>query len=1841
MPINTDLNVAPYYDDFDATKKYYRVLFKPGYALQARELTQLQSTLQNQIEQFGDNIFKEGSIVKGCNFTELSTLSYVKVVDGITPTAYVDRTELATDNTTIEYYYELENASGLRAYIVAASVGYQSKAPDLNTFFINYLNTVDSTQQKVFASGEALSVKEYRIVKQTTVDPITQEETVTEAIQGGDVVKTTTVATFSNPTGKSYGLNVASGVIFQKGHFLFVEDQTIVLVKYMPTTTPTGEYRQPHDISIGFRVDEEIISSQQDTTLLDNANGSENENAPGADRLKLSPVLISVATTTASDDSTFFALRKYENGAATQIRDVSQYNVIGEEMARRTYEESGDYIVKPFKFDTVRKDDAVNVKVSPGVLYAKGYRVQNAANLFLPIQDITATTTQQDQPLSFEYGGYVDVINSHTATGVVDLVGYQTVDLLATDGTTVIGSAIVKNYTVAANRISTSTINQTKKGKLYIFGVRMQNTSTQFSDVRYVKLPSATGKLEITPIIRDANQSKLLFDLGQDYVKGISDIKLHTRKKSEITLSTGSSQATITPASGEVFTEDSLDHIVVIGQSNVRLVVTSPSVTEQGNLTFTVNQTGGTLTVYYDVRISPSTPRAKQSFDVYIKTTYVSSGANAKTRYTLGLPDAYKLLSVTSGTKDYTRSFKLVPNQKNNFYDHSYIQLIAGRPAPADGAALTIQVSVFKPDSSGVYNIFTVNSYAGIDPTYIPYFSGKSGTYNLRDCIDLRPHRVPLTGVTYETSSASAPTISSSVFVGLPAYTEEMFTSGDNYIFPALGTTNSSDIEYYLNRTDVVAVDSYGDFHLIKGTAATNSVAPAVRKKTPIAEVYVPGYPTYTHAEAKARDKISYGIKITPVGTKNYTMDDIRKVEEQVDRLTYYVSLSVLETATKNLLIRDADGNDRFKNGIIVDPFKNLSIADMRNPNFSASVDFNEKSLTPAVKTFPINLNVVDATNVQLHRDILATMSTSSSSTPVISQNFATNYRTATSNYYLHSGDGFLTPEYDGAYDTTTNPQNVSLDLTDAFDSLVDTIQEFYPLTSTSSKVSSSSTSSTSSSTVGNITTSTTTTDVTETIRETTKQIQSATEKNEVHVGDFVTDVRFNPYMRSRKVKIFMYGLRPNTRHYFFFGGVDVNAHVAPAVLKTSTLDTDNPFKSIGKSGPYGDAVKTNASGELYAVFYIPKETFFVGDIRMDIADVDAYDSIESASISKGFLTYRAYNFSVSKTDLTLSTRSPEYSVAKSTTTRTVTTRDVETDVSISSSEPHERPDRGPDPLAQTFFIKKGMSPVSGCIYISKVDLYFKRKSPLRGVTVTIREVSNGYPTREVVPLSRKHLRTGQVNVSEDASVATTFTFKSPIRLETEKEYALVVHPDASDPDYLLFTSKVGGTDIKTNAVVTHDAFDGTLFTSTNDRAWISYQDEDLKFKLYRYSFNTGDASLTMATDNVEFFTLSAWANTFRNHELVYTLKTGTASATFVKGSDVVSGTGIGSVYSVGDYIYVVNGSGVKDLLRVTAIAGDNNSVTVDEAAIFSGTFTTTAAVAGKVVRYNASRPDTLYLEDSSARTDNVFTVGAAITGLSSGATGTIGSIDNTELSFIRPSIERITDKATSIDISATVVNPALPTDTPYSKQMKFNDKTVFNRKGCVVYSKSNDPTSSKNLKIVLSMSTVDDTATPVVDIENAMLFASRYYINNESGDAAESAYISKTVSLAEGFDAEDFRLYVTGYRPSGSDIEAYIRLLNASDPQTIEDNPWIPLDMTEGVGLYSSTTKMNDFHEYVYEITETAGSNYGKTAGVVYYTNSTGKYSGYKNFQIRLVMKSSSVGSVPRMLDYRGIALE
>ena len=150
MPLNTDLNVPPYFDDYDQKNSYYQILFKPQQAVQARELTQIQSILQNQISTFGRNIYVDGSIVEGCAFSFDDQYNYVKIADNY-----------ANGSSTIVYDLiglQASNKNGLTGIVVNGISGLVNQAPNTNTIYVKYQNSgtfANGQSQSVFKIGRA------------------------------------------------------------------------------------------------------------------------------------------------------------------------------------------------------------------------------------------------------------------------------------------------------------------------------------------------------------------------------------------------------------------------------------------------------------------------------------------------------------------------------------------------------------------------------------------------------------------------------------------------------------------------------------------------------------------------------------------------------------------------------------------------------------------------------------------------------------------------------------------------------------------------------------------------------------------------------------------------------------------------------------------------------------------------------------------------------------------------------------------------------------------------------------------------------------------------------------------------------------------------------------------------------------------------------------------------------------------------------------------------------------------------------------------------------------------------------------------------------------------------------------------------------------------------------------------------------------------------------------------------------------------------------------------------------------------------------------------------------
>jgi hypothetical protein len=1774
MPINTDLNIAPYFDDYNAENQFHRVLFKPGYSVQARELTQLQSILQNQIETFGDNIFKEGSVVKGCTFTNLSGLQYVKLIDqgGFDPEAYKPgqiTESIGGVDRVVDVVYTIEGQdTGLTAEIISADRGFETRAPDLNTFYIGYLGQGGTGR---FNPGEVLQ--------------ITRTKYLDDAVYSTEANITSINATQqTNHVGQSFGIRSEPGVVFQKGAFLFADSQTLIISKYN---------NEPDGVSVGYKVTETNVTALADNSLYDNANGSTNENAPGADRLKLSPVLTTLPTATADADSDFFTLARYVSGEAVTLRDVSQYNVLGEEFARRTYEESGNYITDQFTVTTDRRGNDLKALIGPGKAYVKGFRMENLGEVDITIEEIanTAAVVYEDQPISLSYGNYVNITS---LDGTVP-IAHGAVDLKKSGGVKV-GDAFVTNITPE---------------KIYLSGVSMTGADTMDSVITIADGSNGTISVAAGSNLQEVHKSPLIFTNGQNSTKEYQGVSIPLRVKYDNQTAAANVIQLVATASFDFNCQN--DDIVVVDSTDSLISVTSTNLTlNSSTLDINLGSTPtGNCTVYVNRRSLNSSPWTKNMVEVWVKVVHNSS----TTSYSLGFPDVFSISSILDGSgTEFKNSFRLNPNQKDHHYDISYMELIPGRPVPGNGD-LWIQLKTFQlTDTGDMY--FTYGSYPidddspfasnSIKSTDIKVYQAANGKrYNLRDCIDFRPYVDKDAAASYTaTTQGSAPTISTAA----DGYTTAFTNHGSEYLSPAVNAfTSVETLTVYPSRIDAVTIDSYGKIKIVKGNAKEFPVPPKVgNNEMVIAEINIPGRPALTQNEAGQQYKPESAITLRQKGIKNYTMKDISKIDRKVESLEYYVTLNQIEQDVQNLNILDSSGLTRFKNGYLVDGFKDLSIANLENPNFNAAVAFDREILTPSVRTFPIDLKYTTAINSTLFPSNnfaeIATLSRNAH-VSIINQPYATNSRNCVSNFYKYAGAGVLSPSHDAVHDTVADPiPNVIDNVAEMFGGFVENLQSFFPITGANIPAA----------------TSFQLTDPNDTVNSSQE------------VGDFVMSPQFLPFMRSKEVKIFMAGLRPNTRHYFFFDKIDVNSDVAPGNAADSA-------REVLQTGAYGAAVSTDANGVLRAVFKIPEQTFFVGSKNLEISDATQYSDIDSAGTSYGVIAYHAYNIALTQRASTDTTRMAEIESTLAQSARNLANRMQAFIAQQAAAAAAEalRNRRRTDPLAQTFFIKAGMGNGSNSVFASKVDVYFKRKSATNGINIMLREVINGYPSAEILPFSKVHLTPSQINVSADASVATTIDFEAPVRLDIEKEYALVLQPDANDPNYIVFISKVGGTDLTPGAgqgqPIVQDWGDGVLFTSTNNRAWKSYQDEDLKFNLYRHDFNASSGEITLKAPDPEFFTLSAWNGTFTNGDIVYQEKVTKTGVGITIDTTTLTGTSLDTVFNDGDWIAIDNG-GAKYIVQIVSV-DSATSLTIDRPSpITVSSGTATGIVKGEVDYTNSKEPNRLHLKNSTASSTQSFGAGA-ISGLNSGATGTIQSVDNINLSYFQALINKTDDSVTTTQMTGTFTDPVNSLNT-YSEPLKFGESNFFNRKGVSLFSKSNDTGNTKPFNIKVSMTNDSNaTSSPIVDIENASLIAYQYNVTNTP--ATTSKYISKTVELAADIDAEDMEVYVTGYRPSGTDIKVYIRPQNQFDSAQFDSIDWVELELFEGVGLFSSSANLNDFREFKYRIPSTS-----KNGDILEYTSSAGTFLGYRKFAIRIDLLSPNSSSVPLVKDYRGVAL-
>ena len=554
--LDTNLNVPPYYDDFDEDKRFHRILFRPSVAVQARELTQLQTILQNQIERFGNHVFKDGSVVQGCSVEYIPDLEYVGVAD-----QFNDDADLSVDDERLIGAIAVGQTSDVQAVVVATRGGFIRQNP--GCLFVRY-NKPGIDGQRTFLPGEEIalyaedaSYVENIVISVADAAPFAPYTTlVVDGIETGNVANVTARAIItqvdttnntvvvnnvrrrftvgdtlivasnnlvnaaitnlsyelSNEVGRinaltsntdgisiantflsgfAYGAHVSDGIVYHKGNFIAVEDHNVIVNEY--SNDPAGYL-------LGFQTTEEIITETADETLNDNALGYPNYNAPGAHRLKLTSEVVSKAANAVSNTDIFFPIVEFSNTGVAFERTDPQYAALGDEIAKRTYEESGHYIIKPFGVSSNTDPSDANsliFDVTPGLAYVKGRRTELLTNLPVKGRRGTDTVSYEEQIVSMNYGNYVEVneLRGYFPAGTSlslygapqDAVTANKSAVSAANGS-VVGTASVHEVVhVSGTKGSANAVY-----RMYLYDIKMSNSSVSFSNVKSIVQDTGT-----------------------------------------------------------------------------------------------------------------------------------------------------------------------------------------------------------------------------------------------------------------------------------------------------------------------------------------------------------------------------------------------------------------------------------------------------------------------------------------------------------------------------------------------------------------------------------------------------------------------------------------------------------------------------------------------------------------------------------------------------------------------------------------------------------------------------------------------------------------------------------------------------------------------------------------------------------------------------------------------------------------------------------------------------------------------------------------------------------------------------------------------------------------------------------------------------------------------------------------------------------------------------------------------------------------------------------------------------------------------------------------------------
>jgi len=1488
-----NFNVAPYFDDFDEKNKFYRILYRPSYAVQGRELTQAQSITQEQIKKFGDHIFEEGAMVIPGQITFDQDVSYQKMdaTYGNPPD------DVPVDPENFLGFTIIGESSGLEATIVNVATKDET---DPLTFMIKVKNSGDSNEEIGFWDGETIYRKDngqIRATVQGTLDEV-------------------------NPTYESAGkgaiTSIDKGVYYFGGIFIDNEAQSIIVSKYGQRPT----------CKVGLRIYESIITPEEDLSLTDNAQGSPNYAAPGAHRYKIDLKLEYVdEDANVSDD--FIILQYLENGVVVKEIRTSAYSELEKTFARRTFDESGSYTVRPFSiklkehyrdeaddqykegayFPPYGDKDKMVAEMGTGKAYILGYEMDRISPTLVEMDKARDVAIGNNTITNFDLGNYITIQSINNipridAFGIVEIYNSN----VSTPGTPN-GSKIGECRVRAIRNISPT------ESYLGIFDINIDSGYNFEADAKMLYDTNGVGENNFTcniklidnrAYIEKPSKNVLVFKTPHTNIKsflvGGSGIDTNYNSvRAYHDIGTVANTATIVAKDDEVFQQNVGDYIIAdrfsgnIITNAVFNFTGAPTgkVIEIGNLNVSdVNviapvtkmiSTQKTKYLQDDGSLNIAIPNKKQGSRDYLGK---ADGIRVKAVYDSG--NETEVATVDS--YDITSRYQFDTGQRDNMYDVCSIVLKGGQLPPEGQILVTFD---YFTHTEGDY--FSVDSYVDVDFDEIPvYDSNENGkTYVLADAFDFRPRM-------------SDNRIDG--FTGSGASIGEL---------PQMFNDVHSDYEYYLNRIDYLYADFRGDFIVSKGIPAINPKPPEKPETGMILyELYVNAY-TFkpSDVEPSYRDN------------KRYTMKDIGDLDRRIGNLEYYTALSLLERETASMEILDDAGLNRFKNGFIVDPFDSHKVGDATHTDYNCSVDPHEKIMRPKFNDENIGMlyDAVNSNHVQRTGGIVTLPYTH---VGINKQTQASKYENINP-FAFRNIFGAITfnPDSDVWHDKEKLPTlvvNHSPNY-EALKFIADNTKDLNGVEwgrwndvggrkNVKSKTRGGSSSTVFSRRDTGIShdegwlqrrssgwSATTTTWEQDQSRAGVKTTHKDSNVISESLGDRITEVNYIPYMRSIPVLVKTDQMKKKTKLYPFFDSISMSSHCEPpsineyctpaSILHFSSISgefqtanqneevivgtqsgatavvafqTENYLQVVNVQGTFklnetvvgdtsmascafvkldanglGDPIVTGEFGEIAVIWKIPNDnilTFMTGEREFRLTDqMTNADPVHT--MAKGM--FKSHGMSSKSEDTVLSTKTIKFDKTPVKQNRSVQRKS-------SSSSSWSNNSGWFDPIAQSFLIQE-----SGGCFITKVRLWFQNKDEEEAVVCEIRNMVNGYPAE--IPMATITVYPRSIPISERApGDYADFIFPEPLYVQEGEDYCFVLKPAVASASYTVWVAETGRKDLETDEIITGKQSLGSFFKSQNASTWTPNQNEDIMFELFKAKFDiNSDGTAMMVNDEI------------------------------------------------------------------------------------------------------------------------------------------------------------------------------------------------------------------------------------------------------------------------------------------------------------------------------------------------------------------------------------------------------